>query len=168
MKTLKQYLLQYLLMTVLCMCIGVIFLLPACFSKEGIKTYQSTTQQTFWMMNAGSKDPCLRLYNAKGDEIGDISGLTAKGNICHFFPQDEKVKINAVTVVEGIWIQRILLLDVDDDRMKRSIRLLISPQEQRLYAFKTYVFFVLFFPILLFFVRGCYYLLQVLFKKERI
>lgn len=166
MKILKNFLFEYLLLTAFCMVVGLVFLLPACFSKDDIKTYQSHAQQQFFLINAGSKDPCLRLYNMQGHEIGDISGLTTKGNICHFFPQHQKVQIHSLTVVEGIWIQRILALNVQDTAMKKAIVMQISPAEQRLDSVQTYLFFILFFPMLFYIIGKIYLGIQALLTRN--
>ena len=69
-------------------------------------------------------------------------------------------------MVEGIWIQRILALNVQDTAMKKAIVMQISPAEQRLDSVQTYLFFILFFPMLFYIIGKIYLGIQALLTRN--
>mgnify|MGYP003518012255 FL=1 len=156
MNKLKNILIIYGKLTIFCMLIGTVFLIPACFSENKIKHHQSTAQSPLFILNTGSKDPCLRLSLGQNQQDIDLSGLTAQGSICHFFPQKQNVQIKSITFIEGMWFARILAIDAQDLTMKKPLVIQISPTQQRLYALKIYGYFVVFLPFFLMFIAAIY------------
>lgn len=154
MSIIRKKLMSYFGLATLFAIIGFPFFIQALWIPEA-RQYKSSDKEVFFIQKTSSKDPCFQLSsNIKGDFMR-LNGAFPSDNLCHHFPMNTTVQLSSVQVIERLFENEILSIEIGDPFFDR-VYVQSTRGEWKSFKINMYLIFVLLFPLFFMFIGSIY------------